>query len=623
MLIYDETNRSWMLGSQIASGGEGTVYRLTDSADFCAKIYHSLPLSKQKREKLEALRAMPHAARRHAAIPVSLAGPAPKAGEPHSVIMPMVGGRDIYELYNPECRRSSFGEVTFEFLVAAAKNLVVAFEQLHAEGIVVGDVNERNIKVRPDATLTFIDCDSFQFRQNGRLFTSDVGTPMWTPPELQGLTVHGLERTQNHDLFGLAQLVFLLLFAGRYPFAGRPVSDIALTPEAAIKRHAFAYDPAPPEHLLAPPPGAPPFDSVPGALRELFVKSFRKGSELPAARPCPAEWGVALGSLSKNLVQCAVRRSHVYWNGALQCPWCALLKGWQLDLFPGTPHSAAKPAGETREHLQLATRLLDLAFSPMSLVEPSRAVLEACIQQARSSGKRSTPWYSSIHIFGISLESGRKKLELLKCDLDTVLKRTRWVCSEAAGLPLQYRAAADDVMVRARNLAARLRDTANQRFAALRELQAEWREHELDRHLKRYFVSNIVVPGVGESRRRTLLSNGIVTAAEVREHALLGLPGFGGGMVAKLLEWRRECGLDFRFDASAPLPAVFAQKLSETTARRVGGMIKEGGALEAEFARLTAEYGKRFGALQTEYEDLCKRRAVLESKISALERRRA
>ncbi len=140
--------------------------------------------------------------------------------------------------------------------------------------------------------------------------------------------------------------------------------------------------------------------------------------------------------------------------------------------------------------------------------------------------------------------------------------------------------------------------------------------------MKRYSVTNMALPKFGENRRQTLISNGILTAAEIREASLLRLPGFGPGTVSKLMNWRRECEIGFRFDATAPLPAVFMQRLNETITRRVSELIREGNAVESGFTALMAEYRGKFGVLQSEYEELCKRRAVLESKISAIEKRR-
>jgi DNA-binding helix-hairpin-helix protein with protein kinase domain len=43
----------------------------------------------------------------------------------------------------------------------------------------------------------------------------------FTPPEIQKSRQHfRMERTANHDNFGLAILIFQLLFFGRHPYSG-------------------------------------------------------------------------------------------------------------------------------------------------------------------------------------------------------------------------------------------------------------------------------------------------------------------------------------------------------------------------------------------------------------------
>ena len=205
MQIFDENGRSLRVGPQIARGGEGVVYHLADVPAQCVKIYHSR-LSESKQLKIRAMRQFGKSLRSHAAFPEGLGYARPGDAEAHSVILPLVSGYDIYELYNPQARHEKFKGATFEFLVCAARNLAAAFENLHAHGVIVGDVSERNIKVQGNAVVSIIDCDSFQFAHQGYTFTSDVGTPLWTPPELQHRPMKGFVRTRNHDLFGLAQL---------------------------------------------------------------------------------------------------------------------------------------------------------------------------------------------------------------------------------------------------------------------------------------------------------------------------------------------------------------------------------------------------------------------------------
>src|SRR5205814_7863741 len=68
--------------------------------------------------------------------------------------------------------------------------------------------------------FALIDCDSFEITDGKTVFPCMVGVPTYTPPELQGQSFQGVRRTKQHDAFGLAVLIFHMLFLGRHPFAG-------------------------------------------------------------------------------------------------------------------------------------------------------------------------------------------------------------------------------------------------------------------------------------------------------------------------------------------------------------------------------------------------------------------
>jgi DNA-binding helix-hairpin-helix protein with protein kinase domain len=54
-------------------------------------------------------------------------------------------------------------------------------------------------------------------------------------------------------------------------------------------------------------------------------------------------------------------------------------------------------------------------------------------------------------------------------------------------------------------------------------------------------------------RKATLESYGIETAADLYRRAILVVPGFGGAMAQKLLDWRRQVEQDFVFDPRQPI----------------------------------------------------------------------
>jgi DNA-binding helix-hairpin-helix protein with protein kinase domain len=204
-------------------------------------------------------------------------------------------------------------------------NCSVAFETLHEQGIVMADVNEGNLLVKEnDGRVGLIDCDSYQVRNGGGYFLCDVGIPMWTPPELQGQNYRGLQRTPNHDRFGLAVIIFRLLFMGRHPFAGIPTGRDQFEIEEAIKRFLFAFSDKTWSRGVKPPPFSLPLGAVPERVRQLFERAFLQGSVSPNARPTGREWALELKALLSALKKGCIDPGHKYWNGLTSCPWCEI-----------------------------------------------------------------------------------------------------------------------------------------------------------------------------------------------------------------------------------------------------------------------------------------------------------
>ena len=212
-------------------------------------------------------------------------------------------------------------------------NIARAFAVLHASNIMVGDVNDRGIMVGRDGTVRIIDCDSFQFTAASNDFLCDVGTPGFTPPELQGRHLRSLLRTADHDNFGLAVIIFLLLFMGRHPFAGR-YDKGQIEPEAAIKECRYAYSRQPARTLMRPPPNTIAIDrAVDKSVVDLFERAFALPTGIYPQRPTALEWAAALASLRSDLVACQFNIAHEYVKFLNVCPWCELEQRSGIDLF--------------------------------------------------------------------------------------------------------------------------------------------------------------------------------------------------------------------------------------------------------------------------------------------------
>ncbi len=318
------------LGPELGRGGEGAVFPVVGDDTRVAKVYFKAPSA----AKVEKLRAMTRSASpgllRVAAWPVELL-----EDESHRVrgfLMPRVAAReDAHQLYSPRSRRRAFPDADFRFIVRAAANVARAFAQVHEAGHVIGDVNHGNALIGKDATVVLIDCDSFQIRDGARIFTCDVGVPLFTAPELQNMGFRGLKRSRRHDTFGLAVLVFHLLFQGRHPFAGQ-YDGGEMPIERAIAELRFAYGMSTQSLGMRPPPATLPLGAFGPAISFLFERAFAPTGE--AVRPAATEWVEALEALERELTECTASPKHFHVRGA-SCCWCGLESKSGIRLFGG------------------------------------------------------------------------------------------------------------------------------------------------------------------------------------------------------------------------------------------------------------------------------------------------
>jgi serine/threonine protein kinase len=242
----------------------------------------------------------------------------------------------IHEFYNPSSRRKKSPSFHYLYLYRTARNLASAVSALHAKGYVIGDVNESNILISTSALVTLVDTDSFQVDdpQHGVVHRCLVGKPEFTPPELQSQSFDQVVRVPEHDLFGLAVLIFQLLMEGTHPFDGKfQGSGEPPAKEKRIAEGHFVYGTR--SVPYSPKPGAPPFDILPSTLQQLFVRCFEKGYNNPQVRPEPQTWVTALKEAENALITCSQNKQHLYGSHLRACPWCDRKKQLQgLEPFP-------------------------------------------------------------------------------------------------------------------------------------------------------------------------------------------------------------------------------------------------------------------------------------------------
>ena len=308
-----------------ATGGEGAVFDVVGRPDLVAKLY-SKPQSKERCDKLRAMAKLcsPDLLKFAAWPTATLSNGNPAVVD--GILMPRITDhKEIHHLYSVAQRKKDFPEADWGFLLHTARNCAIAFESVHSHGHVVGDVNQKNVMVSKKSIVALVDCDSFQVKEGNRIFRCGVGVPEYTPPELHGKKFTDLDRDANHDLFGLAVMVFHLLMMGRHPFSGVPQVAFDIPIEKAIQDGLYAYARNPTK--LKPPPHVPPLEMLDIATRNLFERAF--GSY---QRPTATEWRGVLDASMKGLQRCKNDSKHSYPAGS-SCPWCQLIAISRLMFF--------------------------------------------------------------------------------------------------------------------------------------------------------------------------------------------------------------------------------------------------------------------------------------------------
>jgi DNA-binding helix-hairpin-helix protein with protein kinase domain len=323
------TGKTTQIGRKLGQGGEGSVYEVPANHHWVAKLYNACHLPdvpKQAKLRFMATTAdkelLSYAAWPQETLHTTTNGPVV------GFMMPKISDRmPIHMLYSPAHRKQKYPQATWGFLLFVARNTAAAFAAIHQHGHVLGDVNQGNVLVGADSKVVLIDTDSFQINANGTTHLCKVGVPHFTPPELQGgASFDRVPRVTNHDNFGLALLIFHLLFGGRHPYSGRPVAhrnDVGEVLERDIQAFRYAYSPDGQQRGFDPPPNSIPITIAPRTIQDMFTLAFTENGA-QGSRPTANQWVTALDKLRQRLGTCAKTPIHVYPNHLARCPWCVL-----------------------------------------------------------------------------------------------------------------------------------------------------------------------------------------------------------------------------------------------------------------------------------------------------------
>ncbi|HVF70045.1 MAG TPA: hypothetical protein VM940_00370 [Chthoniobacterales bacterium] len=381
-------------------------------------------------------------------------------------------------------------------------------------------------------------------------------------------------------------MVFKLLFMGRHPYAGiplQPVKNFEL--QTAIANYMFAFGPQSYSLGLRPPPHCLSLSAFPLGYIQRFEGAFLRGSE--KERPNAEEWASAMDILQRNITKCGRDQSHKYPQNLLSCPWCEIAASGGPNFFfsvtvvvPGvttniadlwsaitrieqmtiTAKTAAQiqvppvqptplPPGisNLRPQFVIGCILLAVALLLMFAGYALPGIGGILIAWGLMSGGRSTPESKA--------EYARRRTELDQARHDIAR-----IEQELAGIPALYHSEFKKRQAELRTAYDRHSGLDRERAAEMQKLEQKKRELQMREFLDRQLISRAGIQGIGPNRVAALQAYGIESALDIRPN--INVPGIGDVYRRRLLEWRRLCEGNFRFNVAAPIPPQEIQQLN-------------------------------------------------------------
>lgn len=594
------------IGRELGRGGEGSVFDVPASAHQVAKLYHpnKLPNPKKQAKLSFMVASADQQLLNYLAWPQETLHQS-RGGPVVGFLMPKVIGKEpIHMVYSPAHRRQDHPKAAWNFLLFVARNIAASFEAVHAHGHVIGDVNQDSVMVGRDSKVVLIDSDSYQVNAHGSLHLCEVGVPHFTPPELQGKSsFDGFARTTNHDNFGLALLVFHVLFGGRHPYSGVPLKKgVGDALENDIKHFRYAYARDAQGRGIAAPPRSIPLAILPDAMETMFHQAFtERGAQ--GGRPTAQQWVTAMDSLRNRLKTCAAASMHVYPDHLRACPWCELeQQGVVYFLDMGTVVTPTITGFTVEKAWARIEQVLPPPAIPIPGTESSN--LQARPLPAGVPGQVTVTFYR-ILIAAVAL--GVVFVAPKIWFLAVIGGLFGWGMASTAGgeerkAERKLRAAALEWAEREYNqLVEQLQQCGPDGFHAkkgglatarneyinlpkgekeeLDRLHASARERQLKAFLDRCFIDSANIKDVGPARKAALRSFGIETAADVERSKVRQVRGFGERLTSSMMDWRASCERRFTFNPAQAvtesdrkaLRAKYASRKSAIEAQLVVG----------------------------------------------------
>ena len=303
--VYSSNRQSLLLGASIAQGGEGQIFEVDSNR--VAKIYFHDRRTVARRDKLQLMCRHPVTIR-GVAWPLGVLNDA--SGNFLGYIMPKARGHTLQQCVFGKARLAEhFPDWKKGDLIELALTYARAVSQIHQLGLIVGDINPLNVLVVSSREIYIVDVDSFQVED----FPCPVGMVTFRAPEITEPSFAKFLRTEPHEMFALASLLFMILMGGKAPYSYQGGGD----PAENIRSGNFPYI----KDKSAIPAGAYRYiwSYLPTSIQNAFASTFADPS--PNGRPSAEDWVTLLTGYLKLLEREPVGSdAHALWPASFK-PW--------------------------------------------------------------------------------------------------------------------------------------------------------------------------------------------------------------------------------------------------------------------------------------------------------------
>ena len=161
--------------------------------------------------------------------------------------------------------------------------------------------------------------------------------------------------------------------------------------------------------------------------------------------------------------------------------------------------------------------------------------------------------------------------------------KSAWQAIERRWQQIQQNTSFLDIRRDAQSTVAKLQSLPNEERQRLNDLKTKQRELQLTHFLEKYPIRSAKIRGIGDSRKATLRSYGIETAADVERQQIDRISGFGPAMVGALVAWRTSVERKFAFDPRQPINPADVTSITSDIARKSTDLVTQ---LRQEFSKL-------------------------------------